>query len=75
MPCRDGRDEPGYWQVERAEEKVRNLQDHCDFLARIACKALRALEEDGRADFLLLKDKEVREWWAAHKDFDKREGR
>ena len=39
-------------------------------LARIACKAMNALEEMGKEDFLLLKDQEVREWWEVHKAED-----
>lgn len=36
-------------------------------LIRIASKAMRLLEELGKEDFLLIKDKEVRDWWTEHK--------
>ena len=42
-----------------------------DMLARIACKAMTELTEQGKADFLLIKDDEVREWWEAHQIADR----
>ena len=62
MPCMSYDDSPGY--------NDREWKKKTDMLARIACKALTELEKDGRADFLLLKDEEVREWWTAHKEAD-----
>jgi len=41
-------------------------------LARIACRAPQTLEDHRQADFLLLKDTEVREWWTAHKEADRK---
>ena len=58
MPCRDY----GYEDQARADRKKR-----ADMLARIACKAMTELEKHGNADFLLLQDDEVREWWTQHK--------
>ena len=58
MPCRDY----GY-----EEQEAKNRRAHSDMLARIACKALTELEKHGNADFLLLQDDEVREWWTQHK--------
>ena len=66
MPCRDYEDD---YRVHDTSYE-RNLKDQNDRLARIACKAMTALEEAGQEDFLLLKDEEVREWWAKHKEAD-----
>lgn len=68
MPCRDY--ESDSWGVTRSAP---SLKDQMDKLARIACKAMEALEKDGRADFLLLEDDEVRDWWLAHKEADRKE--
>lgn len=68
MPCRDY--ESDSWGVTRAAPDLKNQMDK---LARIACRAMEALEKDGRADFLLLEDDEVREWWTAHKEADRKE--
>ena len=59
MPCRDYRTEPGWNETQ--------LREQNDKLARIACKAMDLLEELGKEDFLLLKDKEIRDWWTEHK--------
>lgn len=63
MPCTDG------GVPYENSSSSRNREDR---LARIACAAMSALEELGKEDFLLLKNDEVREWWAAHKEFDRR---
>lgn len=68
MPCRDY--ESDSWDY---SSENRKLKAQADKLARIACKAMSALEEMGKEDFLLLKDNEVREWWAQHKEADRRE--
>lgn len=62
MPCMSYDDDPGY--------SDRQWKKKTDMLARIACKALTELEKQGRADFLLIDDTEVREWWTAHKAAD-----
>jgi AAA+ ATPase superfamily predicted ATPase len=67
MPCRDY--ETSYNSPSYTETR---LKEQCDRLARIACKAMTALEADGHADFLLLKDDEVREWWLQHKEADRK---
>jgi hypothetical protein len=67
MPCRDYEDDNRY---ENYDSEIRALKKQNDRLARIACNAMTALEEDGRADLLLLKDDEVRTWWKAHKIAD-----
>ena len=66
MPCRDYSSDVGYDHREQYKKQL-------DRLARIACKAMEALEKDGRADFLLIGDDEVREWWTAHKEADRQE--
>lgn len=71
MPCRDY--ESDSWSSYDNSAEVRKLKAQADKLARIACKAMDALEESGKEDFLLLKDNEVREWWAAHKEADRKE--
>lgn len=62
MPCMSYDDDPGY--------NERQWKAKTDKLARIACKALTELEKQGRADFLLIDDTEVRDWWTAHKVAD-----
>jgi hypothetical protein len=60
------------WARESNDYEVRRVKREADRLARIACQAMQALEDMGRADFLLLKDTEVREWWTAHKEADRK---
>jgi HD superfamily phosphohydrolase len=71
MPCRDY-EGPDSWDSSRSDEN-RKLREQNDRLARIACKAMTALEENEIEDFLLLKDDEVREWWQKHKEADRKE--
>ena len=59
------------WANRSSDRDVKVLKKEADKLARIACKALAALEEMGKEDFLLLKDDEVRTWWTAHKEADR----
>lgn len=66
MPCRDYESDNGY---SRAEE----YKEQCDKLARIACAAMEELVKQGKADFLVLKNEEVRDWWEAHIEADRRE--
>lgn len=68
MPCRDYGDEDR--GSSHAQERIDDLEYRNDKLARIACKAMQALEDAEVEDFILLKDKEVREWWADHKAAD-----
>ena len=60
MPCRD-------YDSDNSSYELTKLKERTDMLARIACKALTAMEKMGNADFLLLKDEEVRIWWEQHK--------
>lgn len=68
MPCRDY--ESDTWDY---SSENRQLKKQADRLARIACKAMTALAEMGKEDFLLLQDDEVREWWQAHQEADRKE--
>ncbi len=63
MPCMSYDD--------RADYSDREWKRKTDMLARIACRALQALEDMGKEDFLLLKDDEIREWWGRHKEADR----
>jgi hypothetical protein len=69
MPCRDyGSDDVSptdSWQY-------RDLKERADMLARIACKAMTELENNKIEDLLLLRDDEVRTWWAKHKEADRK---
>ena len=70
MPCMSYDDD---WRKQPSDDrKIKELKAQADKLARIACKALGALEAMEKEDFLLLKDNEVREWWAEHKEADRR---
>ena len=66
MPCRDYESDDGYSQREEYKKQ-------CDKLARIACKAMEQLEKSGRADFILIEDDELRQWWSQHKEADRKE--
>ena len=66
MPCRDYESDEGYSMKEQYKAQ-------CDKLARIACAAMEELVKQGKEDFLVLKNPEVAEWWAAHVKADKKE--
>ena len=67
MPCYDGSG-PSYSDTfEMQQMKARN-----DLLARVACRALTELEDNGIADLLLLRDDETREFWIKHNEFDRK---
>lgn len=70
MPCRDY--ESDKYVSPTASWEYKDLKKQADRLARIACKAMNTLEEAGVGDLLILKDDEVREWWAAHKEADRK---
>ena len=65
MPCRD-------YETDYHDDSE-ELKEQCDRLARIACKAMQELEANGIEDMLVLKDDEVRDWWMAHKEADRKE--
>ncbi len=68
MPCRHY--ESDDWGVARSAPQVK---DELDRMARIACAAMEELVRQGKEDFLVLKNPEVAEWWAAHVKADRAE--
>ena len=70
MPCRDYQSD-SYSSPEDSWQ-FREMKDRADMLARIACKAMTELAEQGRAEFLVLRDDEVREWWHQHQEADRK---
>ena len=64
MPCMSYDDRPDY--------STRDWKNKTDKLARIACKAMTELVEQGKADFLILRDDEVRDWWEQHQEADRK---
>lgn len=69
MPCRDYMDDmlPGGRDYE-------TLKKRNDMLSRIACAALTHIEQsDDGLEVLILREPEVRDWWAAHKEADRKE--
>jgi len=71
MPCRSYEDD---YRIGDATEswQYKELKANNDKLARIACKAMTELVKAGYADFLILKDDEVREWWEKHQEADRK---
>lgn len=69
MPCMSY---DNSWDRGSDDRKIKELKKQADMLARIACKALTELENNKIEDMLLLKDEEVRKWWAKHKEDDRR---
>lgn len=70
MPCRDY--ESDSYSSPTDSWQYRDLKERADMLARIACKAMTELENNKIEDLLLLRDDEVRTWWAAHKEADRK---
>ena len=70
MPCRDY-EGPSYTSP-TASWEYKELKKQNDRLARIACKAMTELVEQGKADFLVIRDDEVREWWEKHQEADRK---
>ena len=70
MPCQSYESS---WANHSSDADIKRLKQEADKLARIACRAMEALEEMGQEDFVLLKDDETREWWSAHKEADRKE--
>jgi len=51
----------------RESDSAYSLKRKCDVLAGIAHIAMQTLEENGIADFVLLKHDDVRDWWKERK--------
>ena len=71
MPCQSYYDD-NWRSYDSDRDKINELKKQADMLARIACKALQELEDNKIEDMILLRDDEVREWWAKHKEDDRR---
>lgn len=56
-------------RASRNTVEVVALKNECDRLARIACRAITALEQLD-PELKTFKDTESRKWWAAHKKAD-----
>lgn len=69
MPCMDY---DSRWASSSNDGEIRKLKQQNDRLARIACKAMTELVKSGHADFVVLKDDEVREWWEKHQEDDRK---
>ena len=67
MPCRD------YYSDDAHDWHREAYKAQCDKLARIACAAMTELEQVGKAEFLVLRNEEVRDWWEEHKEADRKE--
>jgi len=67
MPCRDYEDDNRNYNNSAVEDGLRRQNDR---LARIACKVMQELVKQGKEDFILLKDDELREWWEKHQIAD-----
>jgi len=61
------------WANSSDNSEVKRIKAEADKLARIACAAMTKLEKMGREDFLLLENNEISEWWADHKEADRKE--
>jgi cytosine/adenosine deaminase-related metal-dependent hydrolase len=73
MPCRDYDSRwDDSWSQKARDADTKAIKEHTDKLARIACKAMTELVKSGHADFLILKDDEVREWWEQHQEADRK---
>ena len=70
MPCRDYASDS--YSSPTSTWQYQEMKDRADMLARIACKAMTELAEQGRAEFLVLRDDEVREWWHKHQEADRK---
>lgn len=69
MPCMSYESN---WASDSNDRDIKRLKNEADKLARIACKAMTELVKSGHADFLVLKDDEVREWWEKHQEADRK---
>jgi hypothetical protein len=69
MPCQSYDTQ---WAETSNDRDIKRLKKEADKLARIACRALQELEDNGIEDMLLLKDDETREWWNKHKEADRK---
>ena len=71
MPCQSY-DDDHHTGSPTESWQYKDLKKINDRLARIACKAMTELVEQGKADFLVIRDDEVREWWNKHQEADRK---
>lgn len=66
MPCMDYGYSDDYAEVRRERER-------CDMLARIACRAIQAVQASGDTALLdrIMDDKETKQWWRLHAAADR----
>lgn len=69
MPCMSYESK---WASGSNDRDIKRLKKEADKLARIACKAMTELVKSGHADFLVLKDDEIRDWWEKHQEADRK---
>ena len=67
MPCMSYDDD---WKSYSPSVGTNMLKAQADMLARIACRALEALESGSGAEAVLA-DKEIKAWWSKHKKADR----
>jgi len=60
------------WANSSSDRDVQRLKKEADKLARFACAAMEELIKHGKADFLILKNDELREWWEKHQEEDRK---
>ena len=68
MPCHDYTSDN--WVDPKSTYEYLRLKEHADMLARVACKSLTLLEEEGLIGHLTDNDDEVANWWDYHKEQD-----
>ena len=69
MPCQSY---DTNWAHDSNNAEVKKLKKEADRLARFACAAMEELIKHGKADFLILKNEELREWWEKHLEDDRK---
>lgn len=58
------------WEERRAQEaeaKSEKLEEELEAMTKVAVSVMETLEEVQQQDFVLLKNKVVRNWWQAHR--------
>lgn len=69
MPCRD-------YESDSWGQTFNNIKfkEQADRLARIACAVLTTLQEQDKQELMvqILRNDEVREWWEAHQEADRK---
>jgi hypothetical protein len=66
MPCRSYESD---WAYDSTSRDVKRIKEEADKLARIACRAMYALEKLD-PELKSIRDQESRSWWVKHKVAD-----